>query len=140
MSQPQEPREVFPVTIFDGRTPVPQGKDFSIRPMAASTPVADIEVEAVVEETGSDPKDFSATGSAEFSDLIPSAAEAIPVDAAMDLEPTPTDLSKPTSSTSPAIGKSEPLADPAPATTPTTGSAKPAKRATAPRPSVSSAL
>jgi hypothetical protein len=136
MSQPQEPREVFPYQVYDGRAPIETGKDFSIRPTPSDLP----EVEpAEVEETQPDPKGSSVTGSAEFLDLIPSAAEVIPVDAEMDLEPITTDPLKPTSSTSLETGRSEPSVAQVAATTPTTGSAKPQKRVTAPRPSASTA-
>lgn len=131
MSQAEEPREVYPVQFFDKRQPIPTGKDFSIYREPSDAPELEPAAEEVVEEAdGPDPKGSSATESAQFSDLIPSAAEVIPVNVETDPEPTTTDLSRPTSSTSPATGRSEQPVVPAAVTTPSSGSEKPQKRAT----------
>jgi hypothetical protein len=144
-------REVFPIQFFDpGKRPVSPGKDFAIRPTAADVIVPELEPELVAEleategadtseepAESADPKGLSATESASFSDVIPTL-DAVsvegPVDAEKDPSPPSTEPSKPTSSPTPPSpsGSSEPPVVPVPVTTPSSGSAKPPRRATKP--------
>ncbi len=138
-------REVFPVQFFEpGKRQVAPGKDFSIRPNPADVVIPELEPELVAEleategteqteEPGDDPKGLSAMESATFSDVIPTADALlveVPASVEKDLLQASTESSTPASLPTTSPGSSEPPAVTVPATTPSSGSAKPPRPAT----------